>query len=320
VTLGVIGAGAFGTALANLVAGRGRDVALYAEDDAVAHEINDRRTNERRLPGVTLAAGVTASTDLGAVARRSRLLVLAMPSPRVADVVCALGAVTTGRHLLVHAIGAPVVGRAVSELVRTETAVKRVGVLAGPALARDLAERRPCAVVVASPFDDVGAATRATLAVPGVLHVYGSHDLVGVELASALSGAFTVALGLADGLGVGPGPRALLVCRAVAEGGRLLAAAGAQARTFVGLAGLGNLLVRSSGDRSDDYLLGLAEGRGEPPARRETEGARAAAAGLELARRVGVRAPLLHAVVAVVRDRVPVSQVVAGLAATAVEE
>src|SRR5262249_4133561 len=195
------------------------------------------------------------------------------------------------------------------DLVRDETSIKRVGVLAGPALARDLAERRTCAVVIASLFDDVIAATRAALEVPGVLHVYGSHDLVGVELASAISGALTIALGLARGLGVGAGPRAVLVTRAVAEGSRLCAAAGAQARTFAGMAGLGNLLVRGAGDRSDDYLLGVAVAKGTPPARRETEGARAALAGLKLAGRLGVRAPLLAAVVAVVHEGVPVPSV-----------
>src|SRR5262249_21715898 len=149
-----------------------------------------------------------------------------------------------------------------------------------------------------SSFDEVIAATRTALDVPAALHVYGSHDRVGVELASALSGALTIAVGLADGLSLGIGPRAVLICRAVAEGTRLLTAAGAEAPTFGGLAGLGNLLVRSSGDRSDDYQLGVAAARGEP--RRATEGARAAAAGLALATKLGVRAPILAATTAVV--------------------
>jgi glycerol-3-phosphate dehydrogenase (NAD(P)+) len=304
-TLGIIGAGAFGSALAGLVADSGREVVLHG--------------GAERLAGAKLPARVRATSDLAEVARACRLLLLAVPSPRVGDVVRALGEVTSARHLLVHAIGAPAVGRAVSDLVRHETSIKRVGVLAGPALARDLAERRPCAVVAASAFDEVIAQARAALDVPGALHVYGSHDLVGVELASALSGALTVAVGLADGLGLGGGPRAVLVCRAVAEATRMLVAAGAEARTFGGLAGLGNLLVRSSGDRSDDYRLGIACARGER-GRQETEGARAAAAGLALATRLGVRAPILAAVVAVVNDRVPVKEVVAGLAAAALEE
>ena len=169
----------------------------------------------------------------------------------------------------------------------------KLGAIAGPALPDDLAENHYSSIVVASAFDEVVAEGRRLLNVPPVLRVYGSKDLIGVELASALSGAYTVALCLCDGLGVGPGPRAVLITRALAEASRLGVAAGAEARTFVGLAGLGNLLVRAS-DRSADYLLGrrLAEDGGMIPQvaadTARTEGARAALAGNDLAGKLGV--------------------------------
>src|SRR5262249_54936059 len=153
---------AFGSALARLVADSGRDVVLHGDAD--------------RLAGATFAPRVRATSDLAEVARACRLLLLAVPSPRVPDIIRGLGEVTSRRHLLVHALGAPAVGRPVPDIARHETPIKRIGVLAGPALAKDLAERRPCAVVVASSFDEVIAATRTALDVPAALHVYGSHD------------------------------------------------------------------------------------------------------------------------------------------------
>jgi glycerol-3-phosphate dehydrogenase (NAD(P)+) len=134
-----------------------------------------------------------------------------------------------------------------------------------------------------------------------------------VELASALAGAFAIAAGLADGLGVGPGPRALLVVRAVAEGTRLSVAAGAKERTFGGLAGLGNLLSRAASEHSDDYRLGTEVARGGERSRRETEGSRAAASAQKTARRLGVRTPILDAVCAVVNENIPPKQAAARL-------
>jgi glycerol-3-phosphate dehydrogenase (NAD(P)+) len=299
--LGILGAGAFGTALAHVVAGRGgTEVHLHADDEATAREIHAARRNERRLPGVALDPGIHASSDLAQVVRAARLLVIAVPSPRVADLVRSLGPLVDGRHEVVHALGAYPERTPVSNLIRLETGVKRIGALAGPALARDLVERRPCAVVIASPFDEVIARTRAALDVPGVLRVYRSHDLVGAELAAALSGAMTVAIGLVDGIGLGTGVRAVVMCRAVAEAARLGVAAGARERTFGGLAGLGNLLVRASSasaDRSEDYQLGLSLARGEPA--RQTEGARAAQVMAPLGRKLGVRTPILDALCAI---------------------
>jgi glycerol-3-phosphate dehydrogenase (NAD(P)+) len=159
-------------------------------------------------------------------------------------------------------------------------------------------------MVVASAFDEVLREGRRLLNAPPGLRVYANLDLAGVELASALAGAYTLALGLADGLGIAPGPRAVLITRAVAESARLGAAAGAEARTFAGLAGLGNLLVRATGDRSTDYVTGrrLAEGVVTSDAAR-AEGARAALAGAELARKLKVRMPVLQGVAAVLAGK-----------------
>jgi len=240
-------------------------------------------------------------------------VILAVTSTNVRDRSRELGDVLDGSHIVIHAVGALArppsagerteVSERVSQVMEQGLPTLKIGAVAGPALPGDLAENTYSSIVVASVFDEVVSEGRRLLNAPPVLRVYGSKDLIGVELASALSGAYTVALGLSDGLGVGPGPRAVLITRALAEASRLGVAAGAEARTFAGLAGLGNLLVRAS-DRSADYLLGrrLAEGV-VPPDSARTEGARAALAGIDLAGKLRVRVPVLQGVAAVVAGR-----------------
>jgi glycerol-3-phosphate dehydrogenase (NAD(P)+) len=321
-TLAILGAGAFGTALADLVAQAGRPVLLVAQHEATARAINETHRHEARLPGVALSPRIRAITDLAEATATARLLVLAAPSRRVRDLVPELARHVDGRHMIVHAIGALVAAPGdeacelrVSELIRRETAVRRIGAMAGPALARDLVEKRPAALVVGSPFREVVALAQAMLAQPPALRVYGTADLAGVELAAAAAGAFTLGLGLGDALGFGAGPRALLITRAVAEAGRLAQAAGGQARTMTGLAGLGNLLVRSSpgsSEGSDDYQLGLRLARGERP-EKESEGSRTLPALVRLAVQLGVRAPILHMLEAAAHQGVPIGKAVGGL-------
>lgn len=300
-TVGVVGAGRFGTALANAVAKAGRKVILWSRNAGVVDEINESRTNAR-IPGAQLAPTLRATSDPEELGRSARLIVLAVASTDVRSRIELLGAVLDGRHLLVHALGALATPGdvRVSEVVREETAVLRVGALAGPSLFQDLLTGQFSSMVAASKFDEVSAEVRRLIGVPPVLRIYRSKDLVGVELAAALSGAYTVAIGMSDELGVGPGPRAVLVTRAVAEASRLGEAEGAQARTFAGLAGLGNVLVRSSSDQSRDYKLGKMLGTGKRIAEDAfTEGARAALAGVRLADRHGIRMPVLSACAAV---------------------
>ncbi len=304
-TVGIVGAGSFGTALGSVLARSGRRVILWSRDTAVVAAIQSQRSSPR-LPKAPLPAPLEATADPKRLAAEARFIVLAVSSTNVRDRARELGDVLDGSHIVVHAIGALAAptNERVSEVMAQGLPTLKLGVLAGPALPADLIEGQFSSMVIASVFDEVVAEGRRLLNAPPGLRIYASKDLIGVELASALSGAYTVALGLADGLGIGPGPRAVLITRAVAEASRLGVAAGAEARTFAGLAGLGNLLVRSAGDRSADYLLGrrLADGIVTADSAR-TEGARAALAGIELASTLRTRMPMLQGVAAVLSGK-----------------
>ena len=305
-TVGIIGAGSFGTALGSVLARAGRHVILWSRDTAVVSAIQNQRRSPR-LPSAPLPPPLEATADPKRLAAEARFLVLAVQSTNVRDRARELGEVLDGSHIVVHAIGALAAptNERVSEVMAQGLPTLKLGVLAGPALPADLIEGQFTSMVIASVFDEVVAEGRRLLNAPPALRVYSSKDLIGVELASAMSGAYTVALGLADGLAVGAGPRAVLITRAIAEESRLGAAAGAEPRTFAGLAGLGNLLVRAATDRSADYLLGrrLADGVVTADSAR-TEGARAALAGVELAKKLRVRMPVLEGVAAVLLGKV----------------
>jgi glycerol-3-phosphate dehydrogenase (NAD(P)+) len=305
-TVGIIGAGSFGTALGSVLARAGRRVVMWSRDAAVVDAINTARKCPR-LPDAPLPPPLEATTDPRRVAGEARFLVMAVSSKDVRDRAKELGGFLDGSHIVVHAIGALAAptNERVSEVMEQGLPTLKIGVIAGPALPADLAAGEFSSVVVASRFDEVVSEARRLINAPPTLRVYSSKDLAGVELASALSGAYTVALGLCDGLDMGAGPRAVLITRVVAEAGRLIQAAGAEARTFAGLAGLGNMLVRG-GKRigSQDYQLGrrLAEGAVAAEGER-TEGARAALAGAKLADQLRVRMPVLFGVAAVLAGR-----------------
>ena len=251
--------------------------------------------------------------DPAELCREARFLVLAVRGKHVADALEPLGAHLLGDHFVVHASGALLPEGTVSQVIKERTAVKRVGVLAGPALARDLEQDNPSALVIASAFDDVMLAGQKLLAAPPVLRVYRRRDLQGVELAAALSGVMTIAVGLVDGLELGAGPRALGITRAVAEMARFGNAAGAGEAAFSGLAGLGNVLVRSQtgSEHAEDYQLGLALARGDRSG--SSEGADTARVAQTLGRRLGVRTPILDGVVALVDGKATATDVLSRL-------
>lgn len=318
-TVGIVGAGAFATALASVLSTRGIAAILHSEDAELVRDINIHHRNEVRLPGVSLARRVAATSDLAELASLCRLIVLAVSSRHVVRMARELGAVLDGDHIVAHAVGA-LAGddRRVSQILRDHTKVAKIAALAGPAMPRDLSARRACAVVVAAESDDVLSQVKEVLQVPAVLRVYKNRDLVGVELSAALAGALTVAMGVADGLGVGHGPRTLLLTRAAAEGATICRENGGQPNTFYGLSGLGNLVARSSPESradSEDYQLGVALARGEPPPRGETEGIRTLATACRIADLLGLEVPILRTVRDIVAGRLSAEQAADRLAA-----
>lgn len=310
-TVGIVGAGRFGTALGSVLARANRRVILWSRDPAIVHAIKTTR-HCPRLADAPLPEPLLATADPRELAAEARFVMMAVSSTNVRERARELGNYLDGSHIVVHAIGALALPdreagaqswERVSDVMALGLPTLKLGALAGPALPADLVAGEYASMVIASAFDEVVAEGRRLLNVPPQLRLYSSKDLAGVELASALAGAYTVALGLCDGLGMGAGPRAVLITRAVAESSRLGQASGAEARTFAGLAGLGNLLVRAS-NRSVDYELGrrLAEGIVSADAQR-TEGARAAIAGAELAAKLRVRMPVLTGVAAVLSGK-----------------
>jgi glycerol-3-phosphate dehydrogenase (NAD(P)+) len=303
-TVGIVGAGRFGTALGSVLARANRRVILWSRDPEIVDAIQTQRRCSR-MPDAPLPEPLVATADPRVLASEARFIVMAVSSTNVRERSRELGNYLDGSHIVVHAVGALATpnNERVSEVVALGLPTLKIGAIAGPALPADLVAGEYASMVIASPFDEVVAEGRRLLNAPPVLRLYASKDLAGVELASAFAGAYTVALGLCDGLGMGVGPRAVLITRAVAEMARLSVAAGAEARTAAGLAGLGNMLVRAT-ERSVDYQLGrrLADGVVTADGQR-TEGARAAIAGAQLAKSLRVRMPVLTGVAAVLAGR-----------------
>jgi glycerol-3-phosphate dehydrogenase (NAD(P)+) len=247
--LSVVGGGPWGVALALAASRAGASVTLHT----------------RRDPGHAQDR-IRITTSFADVAR-ARLVVIAVPSTVVRDVVRALGDHLDGSHLVVHGIRGLGLGdgghfETVSDIIRGETPVRRLGALGGPVQAAELIEGRPSAMVCGSHYPEVIAAVTGAFQ-HGQLRVYGTPDLRGLEWASALVGCLAVGVGFADQAGAGAGLLAALISRAVDEAARIAAAAGAEERTMLGLGGYGDLLASIRLEDRPEVVLGrtLARGR-----------------------------------------------------------
>lgn len=307
----MVGAGAWGTALAALLAQKGHAVVLWSYERKVAESINERAANPY-LDGVTLPPGVKAETDLEAAVKGAQVVLSATPSQFVRGVMERAASSLSPDALLVSASKGVEMGslERMDEVLASivpAPLMRRFCVLSGPSFAREVAAGAPTAVVIAS--RDVEAAVRAReLFQTPSFRIYTTTDVVGVELGGALKNVVALAAGVTAGLDFGQNAMAALITRGLAEITRLGVAAGAERATFYGLAGLGDLVLTCTGSLSRNRTVGYRLGKGESldailaDMTAVAEGLKTTEAVHELARRYDVEMPITEQVYAIVHE------------------
>jgi glycerol-3-phosphate dehydrogenase (NAD(P)+) len=306
--ISVLGAGAWGTAVAMALAAR-HDVLLWGRNSAAMHEMAAARDNLHYLPGHPFPPGLTIGADFGAALAHGRdLLIAACPvaglrplleqlkGRAIPNLVWLCKGFEYGTGLLPHQIMREVLGDSVPG-----------GALSGPSFAQEVARGLPCALTIASSSAELRDRVVAAMH-GGNVRVYSSADLVGVEVGGAVKNVLAIATGVADGLGLGLNARAALITRGLAEITRLGTALGGQVETFMGLTGMGDLILTCTGDLSRNRRvgLGLAQGKALDTIVNElghvAEGVPCAKAVRDLAARLGVDMPITNAVAGVLFD------------------
>lgn len=308
----VIGGGAWGTALADVLARNGHDTRLWAREPDVVEDVNDRHENRRFLAGFPLTASLRATARLEDAVQGRELITMVTPShvlrtisercesamERDATVCVASKGIEAGSlSLMTDVVSATLPGR-------------WVVALSGPSFAAEVAARQPTAVVAASTDERAAHRVQQAYSAPD-FRVYSNDDVTGVELGGSLKNVMAVATGIADGLGLGFNPRAALITRGLAEMTRLGLALGARAGTFAGLAGMGDLVLTCTGALSRNRAVGVEVGKGRPLAEvlegKETvaEGVVTARSAHALAERAGVEMPIVAAVHRILFDGMP---------------
>ena len=317
-TISVLGAGAWGTALANVAARAGHDVCLWGRSSAAMQALASTRENPR-LPGVKLEPRVAPSSDL-VQASKADLILCVVPAQNTRELAVQLKShVASSVPLVLCSKGIERGTRKfMNEVLRDELPANPIGVLSGPSFAADVSRGLPTAVTLAADNEDLAREIAASLSAPS-FRLYHSDDLRGVEIGGAAKNVLAIACGIAAGRGLGASAGAALVARGFAELRRFGAAFGARPETLMGLSGLGDLVLTCGSTQSRNFSYGLALGRGESPqeAARSglAEGAFTAPVLIEMAEEKGVDLPVAKAVAAIISGALTVDGAVEALLA-----
>jgi glycerol-3-phosphate dehydrogenase (NAD(P)+) len=317
--ISVIGAGAWGTALANAIAHPHRSVTLYARDRRTVDEIAKNGTNEAHLPGATISADITPTDSLEKAAAAD-LLLLVVPTQATREVMASL-ATLLPRAVPLIACAKGIergTGRFITEILAEAAPNARLAVLSGPSFAADVARGLPTAVTLAA-GDEALAETLADAIRSPTFRVYHSTDIRGVEIGGAAKNVLAIAAGIVVGRRLGPSAQAALTTRGFGELMRFGHAWGAKPETLTGLSGLGDLILTCTSPQSRNYSLGVALGSGKTPEEagggKLAEGAFTASALVEMARRKKVEMPIAEAVDDVLAGRLNIDDAIARLLA-----
>ena len=318
-SIGIIGAGAWGTALAQALAGNGVRVIIWAREAALVDEINTAHTNSLFLPGAALSADVRATNRLADLADLPLLLVVT-PAQHLAQVLGQLPLAARDLVLCAKGIEAST-GRLMAQVAAEAAPGAALAVLSGPTFAHEVAAGLPTAVTLACAGGEPQWQRIAPSLSRPMLRPYYSDDVIGAEIGGAVKNVLAIACGVVDGLGLGQNARAALIARGYAEMLRFGLARGARAETLAGLCGLGDLVLTCSSTASRNFSLGKALGEGRSAANAladktsVAEGAHTAPVLAELAIRDGIDMPIVLAVARLLRGEAPARQVVAELLA-----
>ncbi len=313
--VGVIGAGSFGTAIANLLA-ENQEVMVYARRGEVIDDINEARMNK----GQEIHENITATADIQQIAETCTLIFPSVPSSNFRKMMQDFSPYLKPDHILIHCTKGFDVGDitekqlldkelklkpadifTMSEIIRQESSIMRVGCLSGPNLSREIANKQPAATVIASRFDEVIREGQFAIR-SNRFQAYGSHDIIGVELGGILKNTMAIAAGGLRGLGYGQNAMSFLISRGLGEIIRLGGALGAEKEAFLGLAGIGDLIATCTSELSRNFTVGRRIATGETleyileTSEEVAEGVKTVSVCKKLAATLGLRLPIINTI------------------------
>ena len=309
----VLGSGAWGTTMAQVLCDAGQEVLVWGRNTDVISEINDKNSNSQYLPGISLPIQMRATTNIQEAFDFGDAIVLAIPAQSLRENLAKWSEIFLKDKAIISTLKGI---EAETQLRMTEVVTEileippaRIGLITGPNLAGELSLRQPAGAVAASANTEISEMMIEAFTTP-YFRVYPSEDLVGCELAGAAKSVIALAVGMAIGLELGENTQAMIITRGLSEVARFGNAYGANPLTFLGLAGMGDLVASCGSGLSRNRTFGESLGRSGTMSQarievaKTVEGVASAAAILELAHRVGIEVPIIEVVADVVRDRV----------------